>query len=254
MTDSKESSNDTTATETPVPANGAAEVETVPDNDTTATETPTEPANDATKTEVSPAGDETSPPTPPPKPSGLTQGELGKAAWSYLHASALRVRTAQDLQKYKGMVKLFLDFYPCVECLNHMVEVIKKYALDKKFKAISNPLEMARWHNDFHNGISKELGFETKPLGNTDREIGQALYLKYRIIDKDGNCNTCGAGRSLPKDMPSLLLGEDSERRSQSGAPPPLPFRALDSSKAKQQKKERKRRKRIMRRHKKGKQ
>jgi len=91
-----------------------------------------------------------------PGPGGDYIGELGRAAWKVLHATAEQFPpnpTYEDQQTALQFVYSFAKMYPCLKCRLHFQQLLKRLPPD-----VSSQPGFTRWMVNIHNLANADLG------------------------------------------------------------------------------------------------
>jgi hypothetical protein len=91
-----------------------------------------------------------------PGPGGDYVGELGRAAWKVLHATAEQYPpnpTYEEQQTALQFVYSFAKMYPCLKCRLHFQQLLKRLPPD-----VSSQPGFTRWMVNIHNLANADLG------------------------------------------------------------------------------------------------
>jgi len=94
-----------------------------------------------------------------PGPNGDYAGELGRAAWLLLHASAEQYPanpTPQEQQTARNFVNSFAALYPCMKCRLHFQKLVHENPPD-----VGSQAAFVAWVIRLHNLVNVHLGKPT---------------------------------------------------------------------------------------------
>jgi hypothetical protein len=94
-----------------------------------------------------------------PGPNGDYVGELGRAAWKVLHATAEQYPsnpTPQEQQTARDFLYSFAALYPCLKCRQHFQQLIREYPPD-----VSSQAAFVAWVIRIHDQVNLHLGKPT---------------------------------------------------------------------------------------------
>ncbi|KAH9532919.1 hypothetical protein CY35_18G024800 [Sphagnum magellanicum] len=114
----------------------------------------------------------------------VTKEELGRATWTFLHTLAAQYPekpTKQQQRDVKELMSIFSRLYPCKQCADHFVDVLKSHPV----KA-SSGYELAQWMCKVHNVVNRSLGKPQFPCQRVAARWGQ-LDCEEGACDLEGH-------------------------------------------------------------------
>ena len=87
----------------------------------------------------------------------ITKERLGRNVWILLHSSAAALKTDEEVKTFKTMWESMVQIFPCPNCKEHLVDMLKDPNLSNKYKESNTPQDINIWLWDVHNRINKRL-------------------------------------------------------------------------------------------------
>jgi hypothetical protein len=134
-------------------------------------------------------------PTPPPRRDPqLTKEELGRAAWTVIHATALTIARPGDGRRYADMVSGLMSLYPCCACKDEayksrLIEKLQCMAAqmdDPLSGKRVDPAPFVKWSYKFHEFVNRRLDKKGTFPSTSVRE-------RWSLVHDDDGSARCSA-------------------------------------------------------------